>query len=84
MGHAPCSDTSSSILVRGEACPGRATIERWFTVAPTESQLRADLAVLNESCSSDGHLADEFDADCAQSLIAYCQDLADASGSVGP
>ena len=53
-------------------------------MAPTESQLRADLAVLNESCSSDGHLADEFDADCAQSLIAYCQDVADAAGSVGP
>ena len=61
---------------------GRATIERWLNVAPTESQLRADLAVLNELCSSDGHLADEFDADCAQSLIAYCQDVADAAGSV--
>jgi hypothetical protein len=61
---------------------GRATLERWLSVAPTESQLRTDLAALNELCSSHGHGADGFDADCAQMLIAYCQDVADAAGSI--
>lgn len=59
---------------------GRGTLERWLSVAPTDAQLRADLALLNELCSSHG--SDEFDADCAQMLIAYCQDVADAAGSV--
>ena len=61
---------------------GRLTLERWLSVAPTESQLRTDLALLNELCSSHGNGSHEFDADCAQMLIAYCQDVADAAGSV--
>ena len=59
---------------------GRATLEHWLSIAPNEAQLKADLAMLNELCSSHG--SDEFDADCAQMLIAYCQDVADAAGSV--
>jgi hypothetical protein len=61
---------------------GRETLERWLSVAPTESQLRTNLALLNSLCSSDGHGTDEFDADCAQTLIAYCQDVADAAGGM--
>jgi len=61
---------------------GRPTLEHWLSVAPTESQLRTNLAVLNQLCNSHDGLADEFDADCAQMLIAYCQDVADAAGSI--
>jgi len=59
---------------------GRTTLEQWLSVAPTAAQLKSDLALMNELCSSHG--SDEFDADCAQMLIAYCQDVADAAGSV--
>lgn len=61
---------------------GRATLEHWLNVAPTGPQLKTDLAALNELCSSHRHGPDGFDADCAQMLIAYCQDVADAAGSV--
>lgn len=61
---------------------GRETLEYWLSVAPTESQLRTNLALLNDLCSSNGHGADDFDADCAQALIAYCQDVADAAGGM--
>lgn len=61
---------------------GRTTLEHWLSVAPTESQLRADLAVLNELCNSHHDVTDDFDADCAQMLIAYCQDVADAAGGI--
>lgn len=61
---------------------GRSTLEHWLSVPPSESQLRSDLALLNELCSADGQLGDEFDADCAQMLIAYCQDVADAAGGI--
>jgi hypothetical protein len=66
------------LLVNG----GRSTLEHWLSLPPTQSQLKTDLALLNELCSSDAHGSDEFDADCAQMLIAYCQDVADAAGSM--
>ena len=61
---------------------GRATLERWLSVPPTQSQLKTDLTLLNELCNSQRHRSEEFDADCAQMVIAYCQDVADAAGSV--
>jgi len=61
---------------------GRSTLEHWLSVPPSQSQLKTDLALLNELCSADAQMADEFDADCAQMLIAYCQDVADAAGSL--
>jgi len=68
----------SGLLEQG----GRATLERWLSVPPTESQLRTDLAALNELCSSHGQEREGFDADFAQTLVAYCQDVADAAGSI--
>jgi hypothetical protein len=61
---------------------GRSTLERWLSVPPTESQLKTDLSLINELCRADATMADDFDADCAQMLIAYCQDVADAAGSL--
>jgi len=61
---------------------GRSTLERWLSVPPTESQLKTDLSLINELCRADAMMADDFDADCAQMLIAYCQDVADSAGSL--
>jgi uncharacterized tellurite resistance protein B-like protein len=61
---------------------GRETLEHWLSVAPSAARLQTDLAVLNELCSSHSKTDDEFDADCSQLLVAYCQDVADAAGGV--
>jgi hypothetical protein len=61
---------------------GRETLEHWLSVAPSAARLQTDLAILNELCSSHSKTEDEFDADCSQLLIAYCQDVADAAGGM--
>jgi hypothetical protein len=55
---------------------GTMKLEAWL------AELKTDRAALNELCSSEGRGSDGFDADCAQRLIAYCQDVADAAGSL--
>jgi len=61
---------------------GRETLEQWLSVAPSTARLQTDLSILNELCSSHSKTDDEFDADCSQLLIAYCQDVADAAGGM--
>jgi len=61
---------------------GLETLEQWLSVAPSATRLQTDLAILNELCSSRSKAEDEFDADCSQLLIAYCQDVADAAGGM--
>lgn len=61
---------------------GRETLDQWLSVAPSTARLRTDLAILNELCSSHSKTDDDFDADCSQLLIAYCQDVADAAGGM--
>jgi hypothetical protein len=61
---------------------GRETLEQWLSIAPSAARLQTDLAVLNELCSSRSATDDEFDADCSQLLIAYCQDVPDAVGGL--
>ena len=61
---------------------GRETLEQWLSVAPSTARLQTDLAILNELCSSHSKTDDDFDADCSQLLIAYCQDVADAAGGM--
>jgi hypothetical protein len=61
---------------------GRETLEQWLSVAPSTARLQTDLAILNELCSSHSKTDDDFDADCSQLLVAYCQDVADAAGGM--
>lgn len=61
---------------------GRETLDQWLSVAPSTERLRTDLAILNELCSSHSKADEDFDADCSQLLIAYCQDVADAAGGM--
>jgi hypothetical protein len=61
---------------------GRETLDQWLSVAPSTARLRTDLAILNELCSSHSKTDDDFDADCSQLLVAYCQDVADAAGGM--
>ena len=61
---------------------GDATLERWLSIAPTEDQLRSDLAILNQLCSSEGRLGQGFDGDFETLLLAWCQDVADAAGGL--
>ena len=61
---------------------GRETLEHWLSIAPSAARLQTDLGVLNELCSSRSTTDDEFDADCSQLLIAYCQDVSDAAGGL--
>ena len=61
---------------------GRETLEQWLSVAPSTARLQTDLAILNELCSSHSKTDDDFDADCSQLLVAYCQDVADAAGGI--
>ena len=61
---------------------GRETLDQWLSVAPSTARLQTDLAILNELCSSHSTTDDDFDADCSQLLIAYCQDVADAAGGM--
>jgi len=59
---------------------GRETLDHWLTVAPSPTQLKTNLAILNELSHSRGGVADEFNADSLQMLLAWCQDVADAAG----
>jgi hypothetical protein len=61
---------------------GRETLEQWLSIEPSTARLRTDLAILNELCSSHSKIDDDFNADCSQLLIAYCQDVADAAGGM--
>jgi hypothetical protein len=61
---------------------GRETLDQWLSVAPSTARLRTDLAILNELCNSHSKTDSDFDADCLQLLIAYCQDVADAAGGM--
>jgi hypothetical protein len=59
---------------------GQEALERWLEEPPTRSQLKADIAMLNELARSP-HAVD-FDADEEQLLLAWCQDVADAAGGL--
>lgn len=61
---------------------GRETLERWLGVAPSPDQLKINLAALNELSRGRGGIANEFDADGLQMLLAWCQDVADAAGGM--
>jgi hypothetical protein len=61
---------------------GRETLEHWLSVAPSAAQVRNDLAILNELARTRGDIANEFDADSLQMLLAWCQDVADAAGGL--
>jgi tellurite resistance protein len=61
---------------------GDAALQRWLAVRPTDAQLKADLAVLNELARSDRSRNREYGADDEQLLLAWCQDVADAAGGM--
>ena len=61
---------------------GRETLENWLSAAPTVTQLKADLAILNELSHSRASIASELDADGMQLLLDWCQDVADAAGGL--
>jgi hypothetical protein len=61
---------------------GRETLERWLSVAPTPAELKTNLAILNELSRGRGEMADSFDSDGLQLLLAWCQDVADAAGGM--
>ena len=61
---------------------GEEALERWLEEPPTKSQLKADIAMLNELSRSHRDIANEFDADEEQLLLAWCQDVADAAGGL--
>jgi hypothetical protein len=61
---------------------GRETLEHWLTVPPNTDQLRKDLRFLNVLAHERGGIADEFDEDSLQLLLALCQDVADAAGGL--
>lgn len=68
--------TEQGLLEHG----GREVLERWLADPPPESQLKADLALLNELSRGSGSSTARFDADDLQLLLAWCQDVADAAG----
>ena len=61
---------------------GRATLELWLSTPPSSDQLHKDLRCLNTLSRARGGLADEFDEDTLQLLLAQCQDVADAAGGL--
>ena len=61
---------------------GRETLEHWLTTPPNPAQLKGNITILNELARSRGQMADEFDADSLQMLLAWCQDVADAAGGL--
>lgn len=61
---------------------GRETLESWLAVAPSQSELESNLAIINELSRERGAVADAFDSDSLQLLLAQCQDVADAAGGV--
>ncbi|MFO1394990.1 MAG: hypothetical protein U1F09_14625 [Steroidobacteraceae bacterium] len=61
---------------------GRATLELWLSTPPSAEQLHKDLRCLNVLSHERGGLADEFDEDSLQLLLAQCQDVADAAGGL--
>ncbi len=61
---------------------GREILERWLTIAPSPTELKTNLTILNELSRGRGEMADSFDADGLQLLLAWCQDVADAAGGM--
>jgi tellurite resistance protein len=61
---------------------GEQALERWLADRPSQQQLKADIAALNELARSDRAWAAEFGADEEQLLLAWCQDVADAAGGL--
>ena len=61
---------------------GRETLEKWLAVAPGPVELKKNLAILNELSRGRGGMADSFDSDSLQMLLAWCQDVADAAGGM--
>ncbi len=61
---------------------GAEALQHWLTVRPTQAQLQADIAALNELARGDHRLQQEFGADEEQLLLAWCQDVADAAGGL--
>ncbi len=61
---------------------GQQTLERWLSIAPSPAELKTNLAILNELSRGRGEMADSFDADGLQMLLAWCQDVADAAGGM--
>ena len=61
---------------------GEEALEYWLAMRPSDAQLKADLAFLSELCRSDHPLARDFGSDDLQLLLAWCQDVADATGGM--
>lgn len=61
---------------------GEAVLERWLDERPAKSQLRTDLALLNELSRREDSDARNLGADDLQMLLAWCQDVADAAGGL--
>jgi uncharacterized tellurite resistance protein B-like protein len=61
---------------------GAEALERWLTDPPSDAQLAADLQVLKNLTLSADEIAKDFGADEQQQLLAWCQEVADAAGSL--
>jgi hypothetical protein len=61
---------------------GDDVLQHWLSVRPTDAQLKANLAALNELARSDASGSPDFGADEEQLLLAWCQDVADAAGGL--
>jgi hypothetical protein len=61
---------------------GDDVLQHWLSVRPTDAQLKANLAALNELARSDASGSPDFGADQEQLLLAWCQDVADAAGGL--
>lgn len=61
---------------------GEKALARWLDERPASSQLKADLAVLNELSRREDSVARNYGADDLQMLLAWCQDVADAAGGL--
>ncbi len=61
---------------------GREALEKWLAVAPSPAELKTNLAILNELSRGRGAMADSFDSDSLQMLLAWCQDVADVAGGM--
>jgi hypothetical protein len=61
---------------------GREALEHWLSAAPTATQLKSNVAILNELSRSDASMTSELDADGLILLLDWCQDVADAAGGM--
>jgi len=59
---------------------GQAVLERWLSVAPTQAQLTAGIAMLNHLAKGHGEHGNVIDADDLHMLLLLCKDVADAAG----